>query len=151
MRSGPKPATAQRRRDQQLHHRHRSRSARQSPQRVAGCPSVSGDNESWALTTITIAPWIGRLSGALRSKTSPWRRWSVENFNHWKRDSTNWKKDRETKRKPKGAKNLALSRNAPLAVIPFERFGSLNDAFDRDQDHRNQPFKIIESASSCKE
>lgn len=56
--------------------------------------------------------------------------WSVENLNHWKRDATTWREDRSPKRSARGAKNLALLRNALLAVIPFEDFHSLNDAFE---------------------
>ena len=56
--------------------------------------------------------------------------WSVENQNHWKRDATTWREDRSPKRNARGAKNLALLRNALLAVIPFEDFHSLNDAFE---------------------
>ncbi|MFN9662376.1 MAG: ISAs1 family transposase, partial [Akkermansiaceae bacterium] len=46
--------------------------------------------------------------------------WSVENLNHWKRDATYWREDKAPKRNARGAKNLALIRNALLAVIPFE-------------------------------
>jgi len=77
--------------------------------------------------------------------------WSVENLNHWKRDATYWREDRAAKRNPRGAKNLALLRNALLAVIPFERFDSLNDAFDYYRDHREKAVKIIKTASPCQE
>ena len=77
--------------------------------------------------------------------------WSVENLNHWKRDASYWREDRAPKRDPKGAKNLALIRNALLAVIPFERFDSLNDAFDYYRDHRGKSVKIITTASPCKD
>lgn len=69
--------------------------------------------------------------------------WSVENLNHWKRDTSYWKEDKAPKRNPRGAKNLALIRNALLAVIPFEEFGSLDDAFDYYRDHREKSVKII--------
>jgi len=72
--------------------------------------------------------------------------WSVENLNHWKRDSTLWREDRAPKRNPKGAKNLALMRNALLAVIPFEEFDSLNDAFDYYRDNRHKSLNIINYA-----
>ncbi len=77
--------------------------------------------------------------------------WSVENLNHWKWDSTYWRDDRAPKRNPHGAKNLALMRNALLAVIPFEEFESLNDAFDYDHDNCAKSVKIIKTASPCKE
>jgi len=73
--------------------------------------------------------------------------WSVENLNHWKRDATYWREDRAPQRNPRGAKNLALLRNALLAVIPFESFDSLNDAFDYYRDNRGQSLKIIKTAS----
>lgn len=72
--------------------------------------------------------------------------WSVENLNHWKRDATYWREDRAPKRNPRGAKNLALLRNALLAVIPFERFDSLNDAFDHYRDNRAKSVQLIKSA-----
>ena len=72
--------------------------------------------------------------------------WSVENLNHWKRDATYWREDRAPKRNPKGAKNLALLRNALLAVIPFEEFDSLNDAFDYYRDNRPKSLKLIKTA-----
>ena len=77
--------------------------------------------------------------------------WSVENLNHWKRDASYWREDRAPKRDPKGAKNLALLRNALLAVIPFERFESLNDAFDYYRDHRDKSVKLIKTAAPCEE
>ena len=73
--------------------------------------------------------------------------WSVENLNHWKRDASYWREDRAPKRNPQGAKNLALLRNAVLAVIPFESFDSLNDAFDYYRDNRDKSLKIIKTAS----
>lgn len=73
--------------------------------------------------------------------------WSVENLNHWKRDATYWREDKAPKRNPKGAKNLALMRNALLAVIPFEEFDSLNDAFDTYRDNRDKSVKLIRNAS----
>jgi hypothetical protein len=73
--------------------------------------------------------------------------WSVENLNHWKRDASYWREDRAPKRNPRGAKNLALLRNALLAVIPFESFDSLNDAFDYYRDNREKSLKIIKTAS----
>ncbi len=72
--------------------------------------------------------------------------WSVENLNHWKRDASYWREDRSPKRNPRGAKNLALIRNALLAIIPFEEFDSLNDAFDYYRDHREKSVRIIKTA-----
>ena len=77
--------------------------------------------------------------------------WSVENLNHWKRDATYWREDRAPKRNARGAKNLALMRNALLAVIPFEAFDSLNDAFDYYRDHREKSVKLITTARPVQE
>jgi hypothetical protein len=77
--------------------------------------------------------------------------WSVENLNHWKRDATYWREDKGPKRNPKGAKNLALIRNALLAVIPFEEFESLNDAFEYYRDHREKSVKLIKTAAPIQE
>jgi predicted transposase YbfD/YdcC len=77
--------------------------------------------------------------------------WTVENLNHWKRDASDWREDRAPKRNPRGAKNLALLRNALLAVIPFEKFSSLNEAFDHYRDHREESLKIIKTAPPCQD
>jgi hypothetical protein len=69
--------------------------------------------------------------------------WSVENKNHWRRDATLWREDRSVRRKPKGAKNLALLRGAILALIPPEKFSSLNAAFDHYHDHRAEAIRLL--------
>lgn len=46
--------------------------------------------------------------------------WSVENRNHHKRDDSVWQEDRHRHRRPRVAQNLALTRNALLAIIPFD-------------------------------
>ena len=58
-------------------------------------------------------------------------------------------RDRSPKRNPGGAKNLALIRNALLAIIPFEEFDSLNDAFDYYRDHREKSVRLIKTAPPC--
>jgi predicted transposase YbfD/YdcC len=45
--------------------------------------------------------------------------WSIENRNHHKRDDSVWQEDRHRHRRVNIAQNLALTRNALLAVIPF--------------------------------
>lgn len=69
--------------------------------------------------------------------------WSVENKNHWRRDATRWREDRSVRRKPKGAKNLALLRGAILALIPLEDFSSLNAAFDHYIKHRAEALRLL--------
>ena len=51
--------------------------------------------------------------------------WSVENKNHHKRDDSVWQEDRHRHRRPRVAQNLALTRNALLAVIPFDQTHNL--------------------------
>lgn len=55
--------------------------------------------------------------------------WSVENRNHWRRDATLWREDATRLRNPKAAFNLALLRNAMLALIPPD-FKPLATAFE---------------------
>ena len=45
--------------------------------------------------------------------------WSVENLNHYKRDTSPWREDDHRHRRVNIAQNLALTRNALLAIIPF--------------------------------
>ena len=72
--------------------------------------------------------------------------WSIENLNHWKRDSSMWREDRSSLRCAKGAKNLALLRNAALAILPFEQHGSLNAAFDHYRDYRGKSLMLIKTS-----
>jgi hypothetical protein len=69
--------------------------------------------------------------------------WSVENKNHWRRDATRWREDRSVRRKPKGAKNLALLRGAILALIPPKKFTSLNAAFDHYSENRTEALRLL--------
>lgn len=46
--------------------------------------------------------------------------WAVENRNHHKRDDSVWQEDRHRFRRINVAQNLALTRNALLAIIPFD-------------------------------
>ena len=71
---------------------------------------------------------------------------SIENLNHWKRYSSMWREDRSSLRCAKGAKNLALLRNAALAILPFEQHSSLNAAFDHYRDYRGKSLKLIKNA-----
>jgi hypothetical protein len=69
--------------------------------------------------------------------------WLVENKNHWRRDATRWREDQSVRRKPKGAKNLALLRRAILALRPQEKFSSLNAAFDHYIEHRAEALQLL--------
>lgn len=69
--------------------------------------------------------------------------WSIDNKNHWRKDTCHWREDRSVRRKPTGAKNLALLRNAVLAVIETDRHASLNQAFIHYADHRAEALRLI--------
>lgn len=69
--------------------------------------------------------------------------WSVENKNHWKKDATLWREDRGVRRKATGAKNLALLRNAILALIRPDEHASLNQAFLHYADHRPEAIRLL--------
>ncbi len=75
--------------------------------------------------------------------------WSVENKNHWKKDATLWREDRGSRRKAKGAKNLALLRNAILAIIPPDEHASLNQAFLHYADHRTDAIRLLTRMTPC--
>ncbi len=68
-----------------------------------------------------------------------------DNLSAIKKNQGNYHKYAE--KLPRGAKNLALIRNALLAVILFKEFGSLNDAFDYYRDHREKSVRLITTAS----
>lgn len=56
--------------------------------------------------------------------------WSVENKNHWKRDTSLWKEDASRPRKKaSGGQVLALLRGAILRLHDAEVFATLNASF----------------------
>ena len=63
--------------------------------------------------------------------------------NHWRRDATRWREDRGVRRKPRGAKNLALLRGAILALIRTDDFDSLNVAFDHYTEKRAEAIRLL--------
>jgi predicted transposase YbfD/YdcC len=65
-----------------------------------------------------------------RSTAAAREHWSIENRNHYKRDACPWQEDRHRHRRPNAAQNLALTRNALLAIIPFEQGQSLAQFFE---------------------
>ena len=69
--------------------------------------------------------------------------WAVENKNHWKKDATLWREDRGVRRTARGAKNLALLRNAILAIIRPDEHSSLNQAFLHFADHRAEAIRLL--------
>ena len=66
--------------------------------------------------------------------------WMVENGNHYKRDTCQWREDDHRHRRVNTAQNLALTRNALLAIIPFDEERNLRHMLD--EYHRN-PQKAI--------
>jgi predicted transposase YbfD/YdcC len=69
--------------------------------------------------------------------------WSVENRNHYKRDASAWQEDRHRHRRPKAALNLALTRNALLAIIPFEEGEPLAHFFELYHRHPTKALNLI--------
>jgi predicted transposase YbfD/YdcC len=75
-----------------------------------------------------------------RSTRAVREHWSVENRNHYKRDTSAWQEDHHRHRRPKAALNLALTRNALLAIIPFELGQPLAHFFEL---YHRQPAKAL--------
>ncbi len=78
-----------------------------------------------------------------RLTTATRAHWSVENRNHHKRDTSLWQEDRHRHRRPNAALNLALTRNALLAIIPFEQGEPLADFFEFYHRHRAEALKLL--------
>ncbi len=69
--------------------------------------------------------------------------WSVENRNHHKRDASAWQEDRHRHRRTNAAQNLALTRNALLAIIPFEPGQPLAQFFELYHRHPAKALQLI--------
>ena len=67
--------------------------------------------------------------------------WSVENLNHYKRDTSLWREDDHRHRRVNIAQNLALTRNALLAIIPFGPEEPLSGWFEI---YQRKPAKAIQ-------
>jgi hypothetical protein len=67
--------------------------------------------------------------------------WSVENLNHYKRDTCLWQEDDHRHRRVNTAQNLALTRNALLAIIPFDADQPLSSWFEI---HQRNPAKALQ-------
>lgn len=78
-----------------------------------------------------------------RSTTAARNHWSIENRNHHKRDASAWQEDRHRHRRPRAALNLALTRNALLAIIPFKQGEPLSAFFEFYHRHRREALKLI--------
>lgn len=69
--------------------------------------------------------------------------WSVENLNHYKRDTCLWREDDHRHRRVNIAQNLALTRNALLAIIPFGGNEPLSSWFEIYQRHPAKAIQLI--------
>ena len=78
-----------------------------------------------------------RLGWAARSH------WSVENKNHHKRDHHVWQEDKHRHRRANIAQNLALTRNALLAIIPFDEKNNLPSLIVDYQDCKQLAINLI--------
>jgi len=78
-----------------------------------------------------------------RSTQAAREHWSVENRNHYKRDASAWQEDRHRHRRPNAALNLALTRNALLAIIPFEQGEPLAHFFELYHRHPAKALNLI--------
>jgi hypothetical protein len=67
--------------------------------------------------------------------------WSVENLNHYKRDTSLWREDDHRHRRVNIAQNLALTRNVLLAIIPFGADMPLSGWFEL---YQRKPAKAIQ-------
>jgi TnpA family transposase len=68
----------------------------------------------------------------------------VENRNHDKRDDSVWQEDRH--RRINVAQNLALTRNALLALIPFDEKHKLPSLIADDQERKPLAINLILNA-----
>lgn len=73
--------------------------------------------------------------------------WSVENKNHHKRDDSVWQEDRHRHRRPNIAMNLALTRNALLAIIPFDEKHNLPSLIEEYRDNKRLAIALILKAT----
>ena len=71
--------------------------------------------------------------------------WSVENKNHYRKDTCLWLEDQHRHRKTPAAQNLALMRSALLAIIPFDKTQTLNDYLYQYQRKPSDAIKLIKN------
>ena len=70
----------------------------------------------------------------------------VENKNHHKRDHHVWQEDRHRHRRGNIAMNLALTRNALLAIIPFTEKKNLPALVEEYRDHKQLAINLVLNA-----
>lgn len=72
--------------------------------------------------------------------------WGVENKNHYKKDTCQWVEDDHRHRRINAAQNLALTRNALLAIIPFDEKKNLSSWLDTYQSYPARALKLLQQA-----
>lgn len=72
--------------------------------------------------------------------------WSVENKNHYRKDTSVWREDNHRHRRKNTAQNLALMRSALLAVIPFDEEDNLDDLLHRYDHKPHEALKLIQKS-----
>jgi hypothetical protein len=87
-----------------------------------------------------------RAEEKARCTTAAREHWSIENRNHHKRDASAWQEDRHRHRRPNAALNLALTRNALLAIIPFAQGQPLAQCFELYHRHPAKALHLLLNA-----
>lgn len=72
--------------------------------------------------------------------------WGIENKNHYKKDTCQWVEDDHRHRRINTAQNLALTRNALLAIIPFDETKNLSSWIDTYQSYPARAINLIQQA-----
>ena len=68
----------------------------------------------------------------------------MENKNHWKRDTSQWKEDAtRPRKKASGGQVLALLRGAVLRLFDKEAFQSLNASFHHHSARASQGLRLL--------
>lgn len=70
--------------------------------------------------------------------------WSVENKNHYKKDTSVWREDEHRHRRANVAQNLALMRSALLAIIPFDDKKNLGDCLRLYERQTQKAIKLVQ-------
>ena len=93
--------------------------------KVKNAPAAQDKNNVRYFLTSLSPSESQRIPAAVRGH------WSVENLNHYKRDTCLWREvDLSAPARQHIAQNLALTRTALLAIIPFHRDGPLSSWFE---------------------
>ncbi|MCX6864884.1 MAG: hypothetical protein NTV46_01455 [Verrucomicrobia bacterium] len=99
-------------------------------------------------THVNIRHFISSLAAGNKTRLGRAARghWSIENRNHHKRDDSVWQEDRHRHRRINVAQNLALTRNALLAIIPFDEKRNLPSLIADYQERKQLAIDLILNA-----